>query len=380
MEYVAWRRVLGAVALATAITNCSGKSDTGGGVGAPIGSGYVEQTGAFVCDAIFRCNFSGDDAVYMRILFGSEANCRSLLQNETEGRDLGLAQALEAGTVSYDADRFRQCLTQQATSCGQMMGTVREDFAACRDAFAGNIAPGGECHVSEECAGNAFCDSSSLVCPGVCRPRKTLGEACGKDSDCSYSAGPATCWGEMGPPVCVPLNVHPDAGKGQTCGLVRSTSSHELTSCQPGLWCEPTGPDSGSCQSVLAAGANCTSSGSWCAEGQACVGGRCQPIVFQTTAGTPCGTETQYCDPRARLECVNNLCEVYTDGSAGSPCRTGDSSSGDCRMGLVCLANKICGPPLAVGAACTSHRECQSGQCSSDLDGVCLERSCRDLW
>ncbi|MDH5492143.1 MAG: hypothetical protein OEY14_09330 [Myxococcales bacterium] len=359
----------------TGILSC-GALGCGGDGGTPSvsASNFDEAAVRELCTFIHTCSIPDGDLLFVRVVSRTVEGCVELAQAEIGST--GIAEAVADGSVLYDGAAAGACLSAIGDSCTAGAAGIFGDRPSCEGALTGTLPEGDPCYISEQCAGDAYCDNGfGGSCPGTCTPRIGLGAACFRDAECSRAAGASECaWNEaLGEDRCVSTVLHADAAMGEPCGTVVTETSREYTMCSPGSWC---GTDD-LCQAPLAAGASCGSIDEICVEGHICADGSCMAFSLGSE-GDACDDRFAVCDPGQRLDCIDGSCAVITDGMAGSPCRGGDFAGFDCNAGLVCLrASDTCGEPLATGAVCDSDRECASGYCDrSGVDSVCGARGC----
>jgi hypothetical protein len=332
------------------------------------------------CARLFRCVERDDDFMEARLVLktpeGCEAELRKLEIQSPSRRDL--QTQLAAGGLRYNAAAAEKCLAELSTCNGI------DSFAAgsCREVYEGSAQTGEACQRSEDCAGDAYCDTASFTCPGQCHPRKPSGEACDTDAECSYTSGSVYCDQDALPAVCRTLQLGAKAGSGAPC--TRQPSTDELIFCADDSWCgeDPQlGPDAaqGRCMAALKLGDPCRGGDDVCADGLCdTTAGMCKKPVLRSKVGEACNkAEMVVCDPILGLRCNDQgTCDGSGDGSLGSACFSGDFQRG-CGAGLRCAVGDpgpagTCTPLLATGAACQQNYECESGECSV----TCQPRYC----
>jgi hypothetical protein len=350
------------------------------------------DTAAAYCRAIFACPTAGDLAE-TRAIFGDEAACRAGYVRAIGAPLTDLVSLARAGSVRFDGAAARRCFDAIGASCELDAGE-----AACRGVFTGTAAVGASCFVSEQCAGDAWCDhggsaSTPATCPGTCRARLALGAGCTSSAQCTRVGvqESASCGGD-GSGRCVDQRRTRAAAVGQACGT-QSVAGNvaTLADCQPGLVCvypsapTPDGPDGGTCRRPVADGAACDVGGAPCAGIGRCVPasagaatGTCQSVTVLHTEGAACD-DRRVCNPARRLACLGGTCRSTGTGGVGTPC-TRDYGALICDPGFYCQGTGLvgegtCQQQVAVGAACTSHAACTSGECSGS-PAVCQAHVC----
>ncbi|HJL17653.1 MAG TPA: hypothetical protein RMH99_18460 [Sandaracinaceae bacterium LLY-WYZ-13_1] len=279
--------------------------------------------------------------------------------------------ALERGTTGYDEGAAAACLDAFADLGCDI--TIAASPPECQRIFVGTIEPGGACSLTEECAGDAYCDGAS--CPdssGTCAARKENGAACDGDVECRAGL---TCEDR----TCAP----PASRRDGPCG------GPEGLNCPLDQICVgDTEESAGSCtprSEVLTAavGEVCEveEGTALCQEGLSCalVGGGMTGLEWECKegvgAGAPCNVafpsmcpEDQYCDadPAMTGSFEGTCTALPTEGMACA-----DSSEGSCASGLTCVRGETastCVRPKDNGQPCSEGGECHSGLCEG---GVC---------
>ena len=271
-----------------------------------------------LCDRWERC--VGENAPP----WGSEA-CEvwmgRYLENVVHAR---FDEGIRRGTLSVNAGAERDCAAALGGTCewealadvGSGLGSLGAlATLSCSEVVLGQVAVGGECVMSEECAGEAFCAPTCTGCAGVCRTRIPEGGAgCLRDAEC---ASGLACLGST-------------------------------------------------CTSLPAIGFACAMrEGRRCALGARCEAGMC--IDVNDTPGMPggaCGTGLAPCD--TGLYCRESRCT--TELRAGEPCVNGLGGAGGvgCGRGLWCTPMGQCAAALGEGAACVPTSG-GAAACSSPL-------------
>lgn len=363
--------------------------DGGGGVDAATGP----CSGAMIAyDDFFDCVQGVACGLFERCLgdFGS-FNCDTLPfdgiigDNARSVAEPFFRDAIEAGTVSYDASIAATCLNDvSGLACADLF-TDENPFQAC-GIFTGKVAPGAECFNEWECAGGGAvcekptsCDNGGVCCAGLCRAPSPTGGMCSSGQGCmpgDHCASGTCRSGAVGSPCngsydcddqlwCNAGMCAADFASGGNCINDDQCPSPEV--------CVGTGlmPPQGKCGRVDTVGAPCEGGAGSCYEGlyclqpQATVLGTCQPTP---ALGESCAA-SNYCGQF--LFC--NAASVCEDlAGSGEPC--GGAGSVQCNPGLFCT-NQLSGNPTGVCTArqganqvCNSGSQCQSGICQG---GVC---------
>ena len=367
MKAATLRTALGlVVALALSCSGDDGDGD-GGSEDAPTLDELPELLIGALCPEFERC--VGEAAT--RITFGS-GGCAERLRIELEDGDFGATQAaVEAGSVRYDGARVSACLAGfNGIGCGFQ---TRRLFTsgACSMVLEGDVEPGGDCALDEECKGAAFCKRIGESCPGTCTELLEAGEACTKDDEC---ADGLAC------PGSVDRCIAPGR-LGEACGRVTDAP------CAAGLACIGADEDmarAGECsdpEELYAAqlGEVCDLENLvLCADELACA----IVLPVQTPAQLKCMARVELGDA-----CTFGVPSQCPDGSfcANVAVSTGDvegtcvdlpdendecnTSGGQaCTDGLLCGSDNVCREIGRLGDGCTSNEGCASDHCAN---GAC---------
>lgn len=295
-------------------------------------------------------------------------SCESAYEGFVANTTIPLWQAaIERGTMTYDGAAAANCL-DEVRALGCDVATAAEP-ASCRERAVGTIPLGEPCSLSEECAGDAYCNGASCPEePGTCTARHAVGEDCSSDEHCregldcdreGVCRAPAnmsggSCGGASG--LSCPLDeacvITSSDGTG-TCRPYRELLTRSLGEacdpstydlCSPELSCARVSASGGlpsfECVAVASSGASCFFA-----------------IPDMCPAGEHCTA-----DPLSGME---GTCQALPQ--ANEPC----GSDGACAAGLQCRTvgdARLCVRPKNNGEACTSGRECHSSRCEG---GVC---------
>lgn len=279
--------------------------------------------------------------------------------------------AIDAGTILYHGDRAQACLDEiEAAGCGAL---DRVAVPSCEATLEGTIASGGACSINEECAGDAYCQTSAMTCGGTCQAQAGAGAVCDGDDACQPGL------------KCFDGACRTPAGAGAPC------EGSDGVGCAGGLVCigamdAPPGgePVAGECMAITdaqteALGATCDiQGGPFCQPGLTCAltGVAGTTPVFEcvgasSSGGTcnlgfpdPCPTG-EYCDamPFMMGGSFEGTCQALPGG--GEACM-----DGRCAPGHTCDGTSTCRAIQHVGGACGSSSECYSGVCEG---GTCVE-------
>jgi len=311
-------------------------------------------------------------------LFGDLANCTDILQTVILSPEFGvtaLLDAIEAGTVLYDASDASSCLCATdeilVFDDNGPLAPLMGGGGACRSALQGTVALGGACTLDFECLSDGICVEGGAC--GICTARTPIGGSCTSTSECARGADfGALC--DAG--RCVEARFV-DVPSGGTCDVpdvvgdvatIGSCPAGELCSFEDEVCVTPPGP-----------GEPCTTV---CATGYFCAPDVCTAIEVSRRVGDPCddmlsGDPIRICDMFAGLECgPAGTCECPAgsctrSGAIGEAC----SEIFQCEPGAYC-DGAVCAARLGAGATCTSPEQCRSGACET---GSCATTFCGPL-
>ena len=289
------------------------------------------ETSAY-CDILVRCHLVDD-----------YATCRTLDLGPSV--DPSVVAAVHAGTVLFNADKARACVTGiESWTCDRTVAfKSRWTPPECSEIFGGTIGAMGTCAIGAECA-SQVCNLTTCpttCCQGTCigaappvHPR--LGDPCAGASSCANS-------------YCDPNFL--------TCLALLPVGAACMTTtqCAEGLTC------SGTCQESLALGAACSG---LCGD----LGAYCSPTTSTCVA---VGLSGAHCTTTAQCSAL------YTCNGTGTCAlrpRLGDACTGtsSCIDHSFCDATTtVCASPKADGQSCMVARECSSNHCDSAGTQTC---------
>ncbi|GAB4217274.1 MAG: hypothetical protein OHK0013_44600 [Sandaracinaceae bacterium] len=271
--------------------------------------------------------------------------CNYTLLFEGEGR------AVDSGRATLDVASLSACLEEM--TCGAVP-------PACFAVFVGSRRIGERCAQDPDCSRGLHCERSEDACGGRCAAALDEGEPCARDAECGGGAlferrpGLACVQESLLSPGRCGVRTRVVAAEGEPCGTTLGSPTRvTLAECQFPAVCRE-----GRCASEpLSAGAACRAGIDRCAEGLACGGAQCIPIVG---LDEPCGASA-VCRASEGLECVGEICVSMPD-------EPGDVCARGCANGLRCIAG-LCDEPSPLGGACQSHADCAMGVCG--MRGLC---------
>ncbi len=341
---------------AFSMVGCFGNGGEGGDKGPVPIEEMGQEVAVLICEIFDTCvgpGFIGADCV------------NQFTANFEDSTQPQMQDAIDRGTLDYDAGKMRDCLDAMAGAGCEAIGDSSAP-AVCDEAMVGSVAPSGGCFIDEECAGNAYCDDLS-TCPGLCEDYLGLNDDCSTDGRCdgglqcfnglcaqpsqlNQSCGAGThpycdsgleCVGEIEvtPGTCTARPALTLAGLDETC------DPQEGLFCHSGLSCAMTALSGGeipvwTCKAGVASGAAC-----FIAVPDQCV-------------------ETEYCDGQISPANLQGLCAALPGENA--PCAEGLSGS-KCLPGLECVAigdgMESCFRPRRLTDPCSTDQECVSGLC-----------------
>jgi hypothetical protein len=347
-------------------TSCSSSSSSGSHASIAFDD-LPAKYAAAACEAYQTC-FGSIFSLYL-----NGADCAQLMAKRLENGTFALIEGkIAQGTVSYDGTKAQACLDAiRQLDCA---GLMDRDQPACLAALDGSVALGGECDISEECAGSALCQSSSATCPGKCVTLLSAGQSCSADSDCGDGL---QCSKDT------KLCVRPSAA-GESC-------EYGSPPCGPGLLC--LGKDDeqhtpGTCRVAVdalsgAVGDACDpKQGTLCQSGASCVADSLDVLAGTLTwkcVATGAYKAAEDCKPGIPEACSNgNYCKTGLNPIVGTCTAVPDSKQAcgtgfgaQCKTGAVCVEGS-CENYAANGVDCTGDAMCYSEYCGAS--GGCEPR------
>jgi hypothetical protein len=178
-----------------------------------------------------------------------------------------LGDALARGAIvleSGDADRCVADAARALDGCDWVTPQAPRLPASCRSIVHGRIAAGASCRSSLECADGLVCWGASAKVEGVCAPPGATGASCGHVDDTLATSVRAS--GDERHPECAGFCRYGRCAARGATGAACATSDQCVRDahCAAGRCVAGPGPGSGE---------DC--SGAACADGLACVDGRC---------------------------------------------------------------------------------------------------------
>jgi hypothetical protein len=348
--------------------------------GVPLEDTPQELAGA-LCNQLVHCATArtiGGSLSYLALNPAFEEVCPQQFAREFGSVD-HLEAAVAAGTLAYDPQAGRRCITEITESCTIEGGFLF--FPSCREAFRGLVPVGETCTVSEECVPGSRCDAELLVdtcTPGECVALLPLGATCDDSDDCvpPEGAGVTICRNNGGADdVCVALTMTLGAVEDEPCGSIDEDGVERgYGVCAADFFCDDPDEDGvGTCQPPVATGAVCTP-GQACEFGSVCVPAdmqhECVAVTLVTTVGGACDDETSICDFTARLLCEAGQCQPLPAGACGGAifCEVDEYCDGD---------TDTCETRNPNGTICDSSNECISDRCADD-GSMTNTRRCTD--
>ena len=130
------------------------------------------------CDAIVQC--MGPE---LAPEFLAGQSCNTFLAKQLADRENHwIGESVQRGRVELHDDMVADCSAAlKAQGCAVVASRLP---SACEDAVAGSVGLDGECSISADCQGRAYCKKDGDVCPGHCANRAARGEACSASTDC----------------------------------------------------------------------------------------------------------------------------------------------------------------------------------------------------
>jgi len=286
-------------------------SDGGGPVAA---EDFVDELIIAACEQSARC---GDAA--------SEASCRASIDAAFLEE---FADAIQDGSVQYDADKAGTCLDSIGGASCTFEGFHPDGDDPCNGVFTGTVPAGGACVVDIQCADHGdceqtdpSCDPDVACCASTCvagtQQESQVGGPCADDihvcaADLYCKPGANTCAQQVTQEDAPCDDLFACANpmycdvQAQTPSCVRAPATGEACDPTDLIECADTRDYCDAtmkCVKRLAPGAACIS-GSDCVGYADCIGGQC---TAELDAGAACD-ETAGPDCAGDLDCIGNVC------------------------------------------------------------------------
>ena len=376
-----------AVAGCTTSTGGGGLATTGGSGAASSGAPIpIDQIEAAFVDGF--CHMAATCATgFEELNFSSEAVCKEFMGVDG-GIGIGDTVAkVKANKINYDAAKAGLCLKAFADQCS--LGD--EPPAACEEAFAGAVAKDGVCTDSDECAPGNYCDMPKEPCPGTCKTKIALGEACenadcGSGLRCDYSSSKCVedkdaVEGESCESAECVAGLYCDHSDEVTCKKVGDADAacSDDDQCKTGLFCDESAKK---CAAKLAADAACADPGAAsCVSGHVCaIIGKMGDKNFKCL---PTRKKGESCSSHQQCGAIDLLCKGLGADSptgtcqsvprVGEPCVPFSFDNPQffaCFIGANCHpTTKVCVPPGKVGEECGQGLDCEDKLNCDDNDG-----------
>jgi hypothetical protein len=322
----------GTAGTSTSTVSSSGGAMAIGGVpsGPPVAAeDFVAQWAATVCDAVEPCCQASK---YGWDRQGCLAKTASLVSAQVD--------AASTASVTWDAEAAGKCIAgtrRDYAGCNPPIDMELD--AVCRSVLLGHKQTGETCSSSIQCVAPTNGQGSCEAIPAdggtgyqqVCtaRPslyaRAKLGDAC--TQNCEYlGKDHVRCYGSVG-----------------TDGDAGATDAAMLANCfrNDGLHCDKT---TLRCVALAPSGASCSANAE-CADGLACVSGKCATPPSTGASCTPVSgcAAGLYCDTRKYI-CMDGLPDGASCGG------TSHCQSGSCLCESPTQDHCVCGPLLRWGA------------------------------
>ena len=277
------------------------------------------------------------------------------------------------GSLVYHPALARRCLDElNARGCDYDFDRSGTD---CPSVFEGKVAAGSPCRLSEECAGDSFCNNWA-GCPGVCTLAIRLGGICRENNWCEpglFCNSDHRCIANWAPPIRLGAACDPDEGCDSHLMRCLPDVDDGAPTCVPAVTADnlPLGDRTCGDTAYCAEGLVCAEIGDyWGFNSWAGVG--CQrpydsggPCHLAFPEGCPAG---EYCAGVDQYNPNGTCTPVPTLGGACAGAR----GRASCAPGLRCFRG-VCAPWRENGGPCSIDTDCMSGFCES---GVCAPPLC----
>ncbi|HUH04963.1 MAG TPA: hypothetical protein VML75_23360 [Kofleriaceae bacterium] len=296
-----------------------------------------------------------------------------------------LADAMDAGILSYDAAQAGRCLDALRTTGCSTLFDSNDLFETVCQPFVGSVQANGVCFSDMECAppgsrceqpgcDGAACCAGSCVAPAPLGGDCTTDRLCPPGAHCVQGAANAVCTTGEDDSVCnsdsecdadhhCQANLcRPDVATDGACDRDRQCGGNDRCVGE-------TAGASGTCRTVDSVGAACDGECLGCLYCDRPDPSQLGTCTARTELGDPC--TTQSCVGVIEASCQGDTCEL--NGAAdGQPC-TGN----DCRFGSFCTneigggASGTCVGPQPDNSVCGYDDHCQSGICAGSTTLTC---------
>lgn len=167
---------------------------TDGDAAPPDLNNFPEQMTTAMCDVFKRCCAAQGQAAF------DFAKCSDEQANGWEFSLTGVGTARDAGAVTFDEPKARECLQRiAALSCDTVASAdYKAITAACFAAAIGKKAANAPCTASLECAPGHYCGGGEDGGGTTCQPLRAVGTGCTErglygNDECSYRSSGASC-------------------------------------------------------------------------------------------------------------------------------------------------------------------------------------------
>lgn len=282
---------------------------------------FCDEIAEVACHTLYQCCTEGEIESELGVDEPrTELQCREDAKRLCERRYVGVRDSIKEGRVSFDAAKLNACLTAYVAPEGVCSQLAMEEpwKEPCKDAaFVGQIAVGGTCLFSIDCAGapnDTFCGSdqkckakptAGFPCAGgcargfycgtnnTCAPRVALGAPCMSAGQCAENL---FCDTTAVTPVCA----EPKPG-GEAC---TSDAGCKSTDCVPGT-CAGL---SQTCFTDSQCGKRCGGTGITCNTPANCGNGTCSNVGGTCNDFTTCpsGSTCIYTTDCVPVDCVGD--------------------------------------------------------------------------
>lgn len=156
------RRSLALAALALSAAACGGSDDDDGATITDVGTWMDTYVSTRLCPKAHACkaDYTPPQGFTFEDIYGTDvATCRNAFVSAEQVR-----ASVAGGRVRFDADAGRDCLAMleyESQTCPVFWAT--EDPAVCDTVLVGQVAVGGACSFTLECAPGLYCAGTSCA-------------------------------------------------------------------------------------------------------------------------------------------------------------------------------------------------------------------------
>jgi hypothetical protein len=297
-----------------------------------------DQIAQVACYDMYQCCSEGEIEHDLNVTDPrTEDQCRDDIRRLCERRLATVEASLTAGRVTFDTGTMNTCLkaiVAPDNECATVADKLPWTDACMMSAWVGNVAVGGACFYSFECAGDGA---------AYCAPNETCTALPSSGQPCAQQGCALGFYCDFTNDQCKTLQ-----GQGGTC-----TSN---TQCMKDLFCDLSGgTGTGSCQPLHQGGEAC--SGNQSCESNQCLPGQCMRNNFTCYTSANC---EKYCGsgPLQGSFCSSDTsceghCSVTTTQTCTSSTQCPQSPTAETCVLYPCVADTCVGDVVCASTQVT---------------------------